>query len=180
LQAVLPLRRMKISRLRLSTALVVVVCCTLTAYQSCIKDQCSKILCNAGVCVSGKCSCPTGYEGSSCEQLWSTKFSGVWHNDEQVQDTSGAVSSHTYDLTVRGNETPGTLLIDNVEGVYDSVVCRITNTYSFQLPAQSSPDSTFRVSGGGGVLDTLTGKVTLNYSFIQNGVTKTARMLWSR
>ena len=150
-----------------------------TIYQSCIKDGCGKILCNAGVCVSGKCACPTGYEGNNCELLWSDKFAGTWHNAEQLQDSSG-VSSSNYDLTVRGNETPGTLLIDNMEGAYDSVVCRITNRYSFQLPAQSGPDSSFRISSGSGVMDSVTGNVTVSYAFIQNGVSKSAQMSWSR
>lgn len=170
---------MKFFRLRLSVALLTVCAFTFTAYQSCIKDGCSKILCNTGVCVSGKCACPTGYEGSNCEQLWSSKFSGTWHNAEQVQDSSG-VHSTAYDLTVRSNETPGTLLIDNLEGAYDSIVCRITNRYSFQLQAQVSPDSTFRISSGGGTMDSLTGNVSLTYSFVQNGVSKTAALSWTR
>lgn len=152
---------------------------TFTAYQSCIKDGCSKILCNTGVCVSGKCACPTGYEGSNCELLWSSKFSGMWHNAEQIQDSSGVYSTN-YDLTVRGNETPGTLLIDHMEGAYDSIVCRITNRYSFQLQAQSSPDSTFRISSGGGTMDSVTGNVLVNYSYTQNGVRKIAAMTWTR
>src|ERR1700741_4792329 len=100
---------MKISRLRTFTALLVLFCCTLTVYQACIKDQCKSIVCNTGVCVSGTCACPTGYEGTNCERLWSAKFSGTWHNQEQIQDSTG-IHNSSYDLTVRGNATPGVLL----------------------------------------------------------------------
>lgn len=167
------------SRLQVAATLLVAGIFTLTAYQSCIKDLCKDTACNTGVCVSGKCACPTGYEGGNCEKLWSAKFAGAWHNTEQIQDSSG-VSTVSYDLSVRGNETPGILLIDHMEGAYDSIVCRISNRYSFQLPAQSTPDSTFRISGGTGNIDSISGVVTLNYAYRQNGISKTAAMSWSR
>ena len=41
---------------------------SVTIYHSCKKDVCNGVKCsNGGVCVGGKCSCPSGYSDPSCQ-----------------------------------------------------------------------------------------------------------------
>lgn len=55
--------------------------------QSCIEDKCVSVVCiNEGVCVDGQCSCVYGYEGNTCEIVWTDKFIGGW----QVKETGKA------------------------------------------------------------------------------------------
>ena len=47
---------------------------------SCTQDKCKSITCsNGGVCNTGSCTCPTGYEGTNCESLSRDKFTGNWN-----------------------------------------------------------------------------------------------------
>ncbi|PZF71523.1 cupin domain-containing protein [Taibaiella soli] len=149
-------------------------------YTACIKDNCSSSLCaNGGICVNGACACVTGYEGVHCDTLWSQKFSGTWKVSEATQDANG-VTEYGYTITARPSTTGNTFLIDGLENSVDSVYCVINDNRSFLMPAQLNADSTFSVQSGEGTLDTLTGNVTVNYTFTQNGISRTSNMTWSK
>src|ERR1044072_8723818 len=48
-------------------------------YVSCNKDECDGVICNnEGACTDGKCSCLTGFSGSSREIADAKKFEGVY------------------------------------------------------------------------------------------------------
>ncbi|MBA3829591.1 MAG: calcium-binding EGF-like domain-containing protein [Taibaiella sp.] len=55
---------------------------------SCQPDQCSTVNCmNGGSCANGFCNCPTGYEGTVCDQQSSTKFVGTYYGNTACDQT---------------------------------------------------------------------------------------------
>jgi len=149
-------------------------------YTACIKDNCTSSLCaNGGICVNGACACVTGYEGAHCDTLWSQKFSGAWKVAEATQDANGVTESG-YTITVGPSTTGNVFLISRLENSQDSIYCTLNDNISFLVPIQSNADSTFYIQSGEGALDTTTGIVTMNYSYLQNGVSRTSTLTWTR
>lgn len=149
-------------------------------YTACIKDNCTSSRCaNGGICVNGACACVTGYEGAHCDTLWSNKFSGAWNVAEATQDASG-VTEANYNLTVGPSTTGNVFLINGLESSVDSIYCTLNDNISFQVPGQSNADSTFYIQSGNGTLDTTNGNVIMNYSYVQNGVSRTSTLTRSR
>ncbi len=67
---------------------------TTVVYTSCEKDPCDNVTCqHGGSCHTGICSCPTGYEGPSCENMSINHFIGTFsgfsgcNNGAQLIDT---------------------------------------------------------------------------------------------
>lgn len=58
-------------------------------YTSCEKDGCLDLQCmNGGACTDGFCSCPTGFEGVTCDEFIAAKFLGSFYGETRcVQDT---------------------------------------------------------------------------------------------
>ncbi|XZF12556.1 calcium-binding EGF-like domain-containing protein [Chitinophagaceae bacterium MMS25-I14] len=151
----------------------------MVAYTACIKTNCGTTVCqNGGVCVSGICACPSGYEGAHCDKPWMTKFAGTWNNAEQIQDSSG-LHNLSYHIAVRADTLATQLVIDSLEQTNNNIHCVLLSVNSFTIPGQSNADSTFYVTGGSGSLDS-TGKVTMNYNFVQSGLPRTAQLIWTR
>lgn len=58
-------------------------------YSSCEKDTCADLTCkNGGSCAEGKCNCPTGYEGTICEEMSGTKFWGIFVGNHTCPSSS--------------------------------------------------------------------------------------------
>jgi hypothetical protein len=124
-------------------------------YTACNKDECKDVVCeNGGTCIGGSCSCPTGYEGSRCQDLTVTRFIGSWTGQDQC--TSG---DYTITLTVGASSSNEiSALVSNPGGFGGSVV--ITGTVSGNNSLSFSNESV----GGG---RTLTGTMTFNGSSMQ-------------
>jgi len=68
---------MKLWKHTLITAFAFFGISTAVLYTSCEKDTCADLKCrNGGSCAEGFCRCPSGYEGTECEQQAATKFLG--------------------------------------------------------------------------------------------------------
>lgn len=68
---------MKFWKHKLITTIAFLGLSTAVFYTSCEKDSCEDLKClNNGACTEGFCRCPTGYEGTLCEQETATKFLG--------------------------------------------------------------------------------------------------------
>lgn len=144
---------MKSLRTLALSALLSVGAFSAVLYTACNKDECKDVVClNGGTCVSGTCSCKTGFEGSDCSTVVATKFvnAGGWRTTTEVCTVSG--SNAQYDITVVVSGTDLTQLIIN--NLYDdgrNTTATITGSNSFVINSQS-----FGSSG------TITGSGTLN------------------
>ena len=89
-------------------------------YVSCNKnspasDKCMAISCNNGAsCTDGVCNCPAGYEGTTCQTLSSTRYTGTW----KVSETGTVTGYRSYTISI-GNDPA------NIAGVI------INNYYNF-------------------------------------------------
>lgn len=53
---------------------------TTVLYTACQDDSCTRLTCrNGGSCSEGFCRCPTGYEGSECQDRISARFVGFYY-----------------------------------------------------------------------------------------------------
>ena len=81
-----PLKKVVIPALIIVSAFI-----SITYMSSCNRDKCKTIVCaNGGVCNSGACTCPSGYEGSNCETVSREKFLGNWTVFEKGSVTEAA------------------------------------------------------------------------------------------
>ena len=114
-------------------------------YTSCNKDECKDVVCNnGGTCVSGSCSCPVGFEGTSCEILTRDKFTGTYVGTETC-----SIGSDAYTITITTNS--------------NNIMVTLTNLYNQGFTAMGTVTgaNTFSLSGSQGTTS-YTGTGTLN------------------
>ena len=79
-------------------------------YISCNRDKCKTIVCaNGGVCNSGTCVCPSGYQGSNCETVTRDKFLGNW----QVFEKGSVTLAADYSITIQKSTDITNVVIQN-------------------------------------------------------------------
>lgn len=99
------------------TIAVITAVFSIVTYTACKKPQpaspndCAGVVCqNNGTCISGKCSCTSGYMGDYCEKKVITPYLGKWNMNQQIiastnKDIIGTTKN--YDVTI----------VEDVEGV---------------------------------------------------------------
>jgi len=56
-------------------------------YTSCVQDSCTSLQCkNGGSCADGFCRCPTGYDGTECENRITDRFVGSYPGATRCDD----------------------------------------------------------------------------------------------
>jgi hypothetical protein len=123
---------------------------TAITYTACNKDECKDVVCqNGGTCVSGACSCPSGYEGTNCETLWTTKFIKTWTAPSD-QNVASGVKLNPYTCIITQGSAMNTLIIGT--GFYDNFfqhsINATVNGNTLTIPSQQ-PDgaANYTVSG---------------------------------
>jgi hypothetical protein len=128
-------------------------------YTACNKDECKDVVCqNGGTCVSGTCSCPTGYEGNNCETKSRDKFIGTYIGQENC-----TIGNDNYTITV-------TTSSENIKLI-------VTNLYNqgFTATGTMTASNTFSLSGSQGSTSyTGTGSLANNQLTIQYSITSPA------
>jgi hypothetical protein len=74
---------------------------------SCTQNPCSDVVCkNNGTCREGACACPSGFEGSFCENKANDKFVGYWEGFKRINGDK---------------DIPVTLIVTPVNGVANKI-----------------------------------------------------------
>lgn len=151
---------------RLFTVLFSCFIATLVMYNACIKDKCGIVVCNnGGVCVDGTCTCPTGYEGVSCSKLWYEKFAGRWSVRDSFNKTTKP--AFTYDINVQGSVLRDSFYIVGFSDTLSLFVLCKKSAYRMFSFAEQKIDSFITIKGGTGTLDSVSGVITGNYSYLR-------------
>lgn len=142
-------------------------------------DHCSDDLCrNGGVCVDGHCSCLNGFEGTTCEERWHTRFIGKWISQDNFPGDANIVLN--YEISVEGNEQPDRFWILGLNDRSDSVLCRRKSYLEFIIEPGQKLDDVTLVQSGSGVFDSLQKTVALSYTLQRNDSVVTYQASWVR
>jgi hypothetical protein len=142
---------------------------------SCVEDKCTGVVCeNRGLCVDGICTCPSGYEGVKCTDIWHTKFSGNWSAAEHYKNDSNV---HIYDMQLAGGGRADTFIVYNF---LDSVelTCYRTGMYTFGIRSRKEEGVT--INSGFGVMNTNGSKITGVYNSSVGSVTYNTDFSWTK
>jgi len=154
------------------TALLTIGSFAAITYTSCTKDACKDVTCqNGGTCSGGNCTCPTGYEGTSCETLSITKFVKNWIATDKTGSTTisytGVISPSGTDVT---SAIIGNSFSDNffTIGPITATISGNTITIPTQKPDGTSSD--YSLSGTGTYAN---GAITWSYTITQTSTSAT-------
>ena len=95
------------------------------------KYSCEGVVClNGGICDSGWCVCPTGYEGANCSIASVAKYIGTWKAMQVIVGTDSTRYLHDtsrFIVFLKNTATPTTFFIDNFNGdpYYGNVICTL-------------------------------------------------------
>ena len=122
---------MKPMRIILLTSLLTLAFVSAITYTACKKDACNNVVChNMGTCDGGKCTCPVGYEGPSCDTLSRDKFVFTYNGG----DTCGAnflYTQYTIHLLAIPTNPLELMMKDFLNNPDDSAICTIRSVDSF-------------------------------------------------
>ena len=151
---------MKKMKMFLMTAMLGVASLSMV-FTSCNTDECKDVVCeNGGVCTSGTCDCPAGYEGTLCAELSRDKFIGTYSGNETC-----TVGTDTYSIQLT---TSSTATKFNIVNLYNQSFTAIADAdgNSFTIPSQTV-GSNVTAAGSG----TISGNsITITYT-INDGTT---------
>jgi hypothetical protein len=122
-------------------------------------NKCGSTTClNGSTCSNNTCSCPTGYSGKSCENSWSSKFTGTY---TCTQTCTPSVGTGSWQSTITASTTDGGYNIDisnfaNSKITYTAVV---DSTGHLAIDKQSAGSLV-----GAGSINTSTNVITITYS----------------
>jgi len=132
------------------------------AVTACNTDPCKDTVCNnGGTCLEGNCTCPSGYEGDSCQTKWSTKFVAANRNAVDVVTGPGA---GTYNYAVDITSSSATAVsIGNFGGFGTTVIVPFTVTATKAISVSNYVDATGRKFTGTGAIGA-DGNLVANYT----------------
>lgn len=164
----------------LKTLVVTVATLLMFTVQSCDTDPCSNVECGVnGTCFEGSCVCDAGYDGTDCNILIRSLFTGVY-DVEEICDSNTSFTDY-YESSI--NESPEGAQFITINNIYNfesqgfdpddaTVLASVSNiggVYSLLIESQTSTvgfsgyEVDFEISGTG-TYDPATSVITVNYS----------------
>ena len=159
-----------IKHIALTLVLTVSAFCAVL-YTSCSKDACKGVTCqNGGTCSGGNCTCAPGYEGTSCEALSQSKFTGKTWTASDKEVTSGSTIP-TYVATFTAGATVTDLNIGDFSGktgtgtsyFVNDVKATLTDSVTVTIASQAPDNDGYTVSGSGSY-NAATKQITWTYT----------------
>ena len=152
---------MKSLRLVALSAFLTIGASSAVFYSSCSKDACKDVTCqNGGTCSGGNCTCPTGYEGTTCQTLANAKFVKIW----SATDTKvGGSTLPTYSSNITVGSAANMIKISNFSALFIADVNATVAGNTITIATQTPDNDNYAVAGTG-VLDATTNKITWTYS----------------
>lgn len=125
--------------------------------------SCNYVVCNnGGLCDSGKCKCPVGYEGKDCSVRTVDKFLGYWkvRATNIGSDTARLVGKDTvYTVQLKNSAAQTSFFINNFNNNinYSNVLCQLdsVNKNDFSIDTtmiQNMYYDHYRIRGGYGFI----------------------------
>ena len=139
-------------------------------YISCNRDKCKTIVCaHGGVCNSGSCICPSGYQGSNCETLSRNKFLGNWNVFEKGTRTAAA----QYPVTIETGNLPTDVIIKNFYNYFKTNIRGYVTNDTLYIPNQQYEGKV--LFGVGYIYSDVTygqyGRIAMRYEIIDTATT---------
>lgn len=154
-----PLKTLLIAALSTFSAFVSVV------YVSCNRDKCKTIVCaHGGVCNSGGCICPSGYQGANCETVSRNKFLGNWTVFEKGTRTEAA----QYPISIQTGKNITDIVIKNFYNYFTTDIKGYVTGDTLYIPNQQYQGKT--LFGVGFIYTDVTygqyGRISMRYEII--------------
>lgn len=157
----------KIKNILVASLLTVGVFST-TLFTSCDPDPCKDVVCsNGGTCTDGSCSCPSGYEGTTCETLSTAKYlnaSGTTSTWLTGTNADGCYAAG-YTMTMEQSSTATNLLIKNFAGYgsTSTITVAVSGTSFTQVGTTTAGAVT--ISNVSGTIDTALNPDKINFGY---------------
>lgn len=149
------------------SAMLAVGAFSAVTYTACNKDECKGVECsNGGTCVSGSCSCPVGYEGTTCQTLSTAKFIKTWTG--HWVSVADPTKTGAYTSIISQGTGVTTVSITNFFDYFVHPVTATVSSNTITIPSQS-PDGTGTVSGSGTFQNN---QIAFTYTVTNNGTSK--------
>jgi hypothetical protein len=160
-------------RLRLIALSVVLTLGAFSAvvYTSCTKDECKSVTClNGGTCSGGNCTCPTGYEGTTCQDETRKKIIGGWSATDVIDGGTPQLNSST----IAAGSTVTRVLVSGIGGKVSGInyfgnAVTATIDGNTLVIANQEPDNDGYSVSGSGTYDPTNKKITWTYALRDTG-----------
>jgi hypothetical protein len=146
----------------------------LLTISACDKKSCTHVVCASyQTCYEGLCLCPDGYQGTNCDSLSSSQYTGTWNVSENC-GTNQSPNFTSYQVYIYPTGSPAnSITISNLLSTGNSAIAQIYNTTpgsegaSVYIPNQNVGGIQIANSYGnytnqGGVIELI---FVLNYSY---------------
>jgi hypothetical protein len=101
-------------------------------YTACKKDACNNVVCdNKGTCDGGKCTCPVGYEGPTCDTLSRNKFVFTYSGGDMCDTGKVYYTQYQIHLVAIPTNPLEMTMRDFLNNPDDSATCTMQSTDSF-------------------------------------------------
>ncbi len=133
---------------------------------SCTKDECEDVVClNNGTCDSGVCLCPTGYQGTTCENQSIDKYLKIWNATDQEDGGSTANLSYPAQISQKFSDNIFQVEIANFsDGYFTNKVGAAVEGDQLVIPQQEPDNDGYQVEG---TFVYLNGNLNVEYTLTQ-------------